>query len=304
MEQQQQQPVEICLQEAPDELEQRENFGSLDGPKFRPAGLDAERADESYDYDDHDADQERQRQRQLQLQRDNDETDEQLDRGDAFARLARCAARRRRLLAAAANCRPAEQHQHCCLGMGHHQSFCCDSMARQQQQQQQQGRTWTGTYLACGCPVVAAADDDDDEPPSGQPVCGECVAEHPGDLASLDCGNSAGQDCCLDETSTSQQRPRMSSMFVASPYSRAHRDSFAMLRALSQKKSKSAEDVAYLSSLVLQIWAQRDRNPLLQSVSSQQLASADAQHQRSQRATQTKRPKSSLAVHHSGYDLA
>lgn len=80
--------------------------------------------------------------------------------------------------------------------------------------------------------------------------------------------HSSGQHLGPDEGG----RPRVSSVFVAAPYNRAHRDSFAMLRALSQKKSKSAEDVAYLSSLVLQIWA-RDRNPLLQSVSTQQLHS-------------------------------
>jgi len=95
-------------------------------------------------------------------------------------------------------------------------------------------------------------------------------------------------------------RPRMSSVFVASPYSRAHRDSFALLRALSQKKSKSAEDIAYLSSLVLQIWV-RDRNPLLQSASHQQLSNA-GRRQSSARLEESrlrnKRPKSSLTVSH------
>lgn len=93
-------------------------------------------------------------------------------------------------------------------------------------------------------------------------------------------------------------RPRMSSVFVASPYSRAHRDSFAMLRALSQKKSKSAEDVAYLSSLVLQIWV-RDRNPLLQSASQQQLsARRQSSGLSSDRHRPRQRPKSSLTVAH------
>lgn len=82
-------------------------------------------------------------------------------------------------------------------------------------------------------------------------------------------------------------RPRMSSVFVASPFSNDHRGSFAMLRALSQKKSKSAEDVAHLSSLVLQIWS-RNRNPLLQSVSQHQL---DGNHHRTKQ-------KSSLTVSH------
>lgn len=78
-------------------------------------------------------------------------------------------------------------------------------------------------------------------------------------------------------------RPRMSSVFVTSPFSHGHRGSFAMLRALSQKKSKSAEDVAHLSSLVLQIWA-RNRNPLLQSVSQQQL---DGSHRARQKCSLT-----------------
>lgn len=94
-------------------------------------------------------------------------------------------------------------------------------------------------------------------------------------------------------------RARVSSVFAGSSYSRAHRDSFAMLRALSQKKSKSAEDVAYLSSLVLQIWA-RDRNPLLESASQQQLSLTQRRqsgsHERA-RANQ-RRPKSSLNVSH------
>lgn len=92
-------------------------------------------------------------------------------------------------------------------------------------------------------------------------------------------------------------RARVGSVFVASPYSRAHRDSFAMLRALSQKKSKSAEDVAYLSSLVLQIWV-RDRNPLLQSVSQQQLCNNNNRRSSAAQDRQPKqqRPKSSLNV--------
>lgn len=90
----------------------------------------------------------------------------------------------------------------------------------------------------------------------------------------------------LELADTLAPRPRLSSVFVASPYSRAHRDSFAMLRALSQKKSKSAEDVAHLSSLVLQIWA-RNRNPLLQSVSQNQFEGSAKQ-----------KPKSLLTVAH------
>lgn len=67
-------------------------------------------------------------------------------------------------------------------------------------------------------------------------------------------------------------RPRISSMFVGSFRDQEKRDSFAMLSALSQKKSKSAEDVAYLSSLVLQIWSKPDQtNPLLKCASSQEV---------------------------------
>lgn len=93
-------------------------------------------------------------------------------------------------------------------------------------------------------------------------------------------------------------RGRISSVFAGCPYSRVHRDSFAMLSALSQKKSKSAEDVAYLSSLVLQIWV-RDRNPLLQSASQQQLSLSRRQSSSQDRSgTKQQRPKSSLNVSH------
>lgn len=91
-------------------------------------------------------------------------------------------------------------------------------------------------------------------------------------------------------------RPRLSSVFVTSPYARAHRDSFAMLRAISQKKSKSAEDVACLSSLVLKIW-NKDRNPLLQTANVSKDNDNDDVSCVSTKAKR-RRPRSSLTVAH------
>lgn len=106
------------------------------------------------------------------------------------------------------------------------------------------------------------------------------------------------------ELPASPSRARVSSVFVASNHSRVHRDSFAMLRALSQKKSKSAEDVAYLSSLVLKIWT-RDGNPLLQSVSQQQLSQTQPSARRKSSTANLRqlvrprtKPKSSLTDAH------
>ena len=102
------------------------------------------------------------------------------------------------------------------------------------------------------------------------------------DADDADADDDAGQ---ADQQATGRgagTRSRVSSVFAAAHYS--HRDSFAMLRALSQKKSKSAEDVAYLSSLVLQIWS-REPNRLLQSVSYQHLGAGRQRQQLASSAT-------------------
>lgn len=122
------------------------------------------------------------------------------------------------------------------------------------------------------------------------------TADHEDTLPESDNSNNYNNLNTLDDQASG--RGRISSVFAGSQYSRAHRDSFAMLRALSQKKSKSAEDVAYLSNLVLQIWV-RDRNPLLQSASQQQLSLSRRQSSSQERnLSKQRRPKSSLNVSH------
>lgn len=114
---------------------------------------------------------------------------------------------------------------------------------------------------------------------NGTEVCVACEQQQQQQQQAADEDYYAASNADSDEAhygecsgAVSCSRPRISSMFVASPYTRTHRNSFAMLRALSQKKSKSAEDVAHLSSLVLQIWSREHINPLLLSASQQQLA--------------------------------
>lgn len=173
-------------------------------------------------------------------------------------------------------------HQQHCLYCGQLRHFqCC---ADQSGQHGQYGALYRQQQHSVSIRTTPAADQ--------KPADGDQPDQEPADANELADGDN------------SANRPRISSVFVASPYSRAHRDSFAMLRALSQKKSKSAEDVAYLSSLVLQIWI-RDRNPLLQSASSQQQL-ADQRRRRSSQTGQQQhqaeiskhrqRPKSSLTV--------